>query len=404
MQFLLSDVGGLTDVATSELDSDIQAQAKYALAQADLLIFLVDAKVDLTTEDFAIAEILRKNARPFIFVANKFENNNEATLMNLTNLGFGVPLGISALQKTYLSKFEALLAKKIRALMRTPKTSPKTPPPPPKTPPKIHLAFVGRPNVGKSALANKILGEKRFLVSAEPLTTRDAATATLTADHQIFELSDTAGLRRPGKIGRNLDRFATGRTLNALATTDVTFLVLDGSTKIMAQDLHVAEKILQVGSPLVLVINKTDLWDTPAEQKELWLRALRRRFTFIWHVPVVFVSAQTGKNLSILLEQAQKVFTAAQTKIPTPKLNQFIQRLLLTHPPARKKDLNKAPPKIFYATQIPGKTPTFTLFANRPTSFHFSWRRYLENQLRTEFGFAGSPLKLIWRERSKKET
>lgn len=399
LRFLLTDIGGITTTQAGELDSNVQAQAKYALENSEVLIFLIDAKTELTTDDFAVAEILRRTNKPLIFVANKFESQNEAVLLNFTNLGFGAPLGLSALHQTGLDELGRILTKILRKIAKTQNshltaTQPQA---------KIRVVIVGRPNVGKSSLANKILNEKRFIVSDRPLTTRDSTAATLATQAKTFELQDTAGLRRAGKIGRGIDRFATGRTLNALATADVALLLLDGSTKIVAQDLRVASKILQAGCALVLAVNKIDSWKEAEKQQQHWLQQLAQRFAFLAYVPVVFVSAKTGKNLPTLLAQAERVYTAGQQKIATPQLNKVLQKALLERPPARKKDLANSPPKIFYGVQIAGKSPTLTLFVNRPQAFHFSWRRFLAKRLRAEFGLAGNPLQLIFRKRPKRD-
>jgi GTPase len=398
VRFTLTDVGGITTVATGPLDSNIQAQVQYALQNSDLLIFLVDAKNEITSEDSAIAEMLRRTKKPLFFIANKFENNDSAQLMNFTSFGFGVPLGISAIHYTGFDEFTNLLAKKIREIKKKLVTKQNS------SVKKItaNLAIVGRPNVGKSSLINKILGSNRFVISAEPCTTRDTNDTLVEFEEKIFRFCDTAGLRRAGKIGIGIDRFATGRTLNAISEAEIALLLLDGTEKVVAQDLHVAEKVLRAGCGLILVVNKTDHWEDFPEEQEKWLANLQTKFAFAPHLPVVMVSAKTGKNLTAIFPRILDVLAARQKRISTPIFNRFIKKIIAEHPPARKKDTAKSGPKIFYATQLRESNLTFVFFVNRSQSFHFSWRRFCENRLREEFGFAGNPIKLEFRPRREK--
>jgi len=395
----LVDAGGIETSDGGELDDDIQKQVEFAIANSDLLIFLVDAKSEITAEDSHAAEILRKSSKPTIFVANKFENDDMSRLMNFASFGFGVPLGISAIHRNGLDELKNSLAKKLRKIRAEKKLKPK------KVEPKISakIAVVGRPNVGKSSLVNKILGEKRFVVSEIPCTTRDVGDALVEIKNEKFQLLDTAGIRRAGKIGTGIDRFATGRTLNAISDADVALLLLDGSEKVVAQDMHILEKVVATGCGILLVVNKIDLWDDFETAQKNWLDDLSNRFQFARWAGVVMLSADSGKNISRIFEQALAIQKERARHIPTPELNRFLKKITAVHAPAQT-DKGKSPPKIFYATQLKNeKQPTFVFIVNRPNAFHFSYRRFIENRLREEYSFTGVPIKLEFRERKRDE-
>ncbi len=400
VRFTLVDAGGIETSGGGDLDDDVQQQVKYAIAHADLLLFLVDAKSEITSEDSRVSELLRKTNKPIVFIANKFESGDHSQLMNFTGFGIGVPIGISAIHKTGLDELTHTITKKLRSL-RTKKK--------PTTPKKdeemivANVAIAGRPNVGKSSLVNKIVGEERVVVSDVPLTTRDVNDLIVEVKDKKFRLLDTAGMRRSGKVGRGIDRFATGRTLNALSESDVTLLLTDGGERVVAQDLHVAEKILKTGSGVILVVNKTDLWEEFTEEQEKWLDNLTARFQFARWIPVVMISAKTGKNIPDLFERILEVQKEMVKRIKTPELNRFIKKITAQHAPSQT-DKARTPPKIFYTTQAADeKTPTFVFFVNRPNAFHFSYRRFMENRIREKYGYYGVPIRLEFRERKREE-
>ncbi|MFH0776513.1 MAG: ribosome biogenesis GTPase Der [Patescibacteria group bacterium] len=400
VKFTLVDAGGIETASGGDLDDDIQKQVAFAIKNSDLLIFLVDAKSEVTAEDAHAAELLRRTSKPVLFVANKFENGDASNLMNFASFGFGVPLGISAIHKNGLDELKNLISKNLRKLRGQQKDSPTIAG---KESEKIaaQVAIVGRPNVGKSSLVNKILGEERFVVSEVPCTTRDVGDALVEVAGQKFRLLDTAGIRRAGKIGTGIDRFATGRTLNAISEADVALLLLDGSEKVVAQDLHVAEKVLAAGCGVLLVVNKIDLWEDYETEQKNWLDDLTVRFQFARYAPVVMISAQSGRNLNHLFDQILEIQKERTKHIPTPELNRFFKKIAAQHSPSQT-DKAKSPPKIYYATQLKNaKQPTFVLVANRPRAFHFSYRRFIENRLREAYGFAGVPIKLEFKERKR---
>ncbi|MCK5472030.1 ribosome biogenesis GTPase Der, partial [Candidatus Gracilibacteria bacterium] len=370
VKFTLIDVGGIETTGGGDLDDDIQKQIRYAISHADLLIFLVDAKSEITAEDSKVAKLLRRTSKPIIFVANKFESGDFSQLMNFTSFGIGVPIGISAIHKIGLDELTHEVTKNLRNLARKKKASQTS-----KITKKlvaaeagvdVKIAFAGRPNVGKSSLVNTILGEERFIVSEIPLTTRDVGDVVVEIENKKFQLLDTAGMRRSGKVGRGIDRFATGRTLNALSDAEVALLLFNGDEGIVAQDLHVAEKILAAGCGLLLVVNKTDLWEDFTEEQEKWLANLTRKFQFARWAAVVMVSAKTGKNIPQIFKQILEIQKERKKRIKTNEFNLFLKKIVAQHSPTQT-DKAKMPPKIFYATQLhEEKIPTFALFVNRP--------------------------------------
>ncbi len=397
LHFLLQDIGGIEIKKGTDLEDDIQAQARYAIETADCVIFLVDARSELTADDHAAADILRRQEKPVIFLANKWESGNESDIMAFAQLGLGVPLGFSAIHKVGFDELKNQLGKELRKLKRIQKEVSIAAP---ETATDVKLAITGRPNVGKSSLVNALLGEERVIVSEIPGTTRDVNDIVLEQEGKTYRLLDTAGMKRRGKIGTGLDYFATGRTLNAIADADVALLLLDGSEGITAQDLHVAEKIVKAGVGLLLVVNKVDTWQDFSDAQEKWLAALQERFAFAPWLPVVMISTKTQKNLNHILPRILEIQQEAQKRIATPELNRLFKKIVAEHAPMGGKKV-RTPLKILYVTQAEVAPPTFVLFVNNPRGFHFSYRRYIMNKLREQYGFLGVPIKLELRERRK---
>jgi GTP-binding protein len=258
----------------------------------------------------------------------------------------------------------------------------------------LNVAIVGRPNVGKSSLLNRLAGEERAVVSEVPGTTRDSIDTVLQLDRGRYRLIDTAGIRRPGRVRRVVERFSVSRARRNIELCDVAVLVLDGSQEFAAQDAHIAGYVTQVFKPMVVAVNKWDLVDRREEEAKRWEERVRRRLRFAKEVPLVLVSAKTGQRVARLLDHVDTLYAAAGKTIPTPELNRWLQRA--GGAPARGHSQSL---RLFYATQTGVHPPTFVLFCNDRRALHFSMRRSLANGLRETFGFGGAPLKLRFRER-----
>lgn len=394
-KFVLADVGGIEIKPGTQLDSDIQLQVRHAIDDAELILFVVDSRAAITAEDFAAAELLRKSGKQILFVANKADRVRESDLVEFARFGLGLPRPVSAVHGEGLDELAVDLAKQVRKLAKERKK--KTATPDPDIAAKI--AIVGRPNVGKSSLLNHLLGEQRFIVSAEPLTTRDTNDAVIESGGKKFLVLDTAGIRRRGRIGTGLDYFATGRSLNAIAEADVALLLIDGKEGVTAQDQHVAQFVIESGASLIIVINKIDTWTGDYETShEQALKNLAREFQFARFAPAMLISAQTGRNVEHLFPQILAVKAERERLVPKHELNQFLRRVAAEHLPGGA--YGRVPPRIGYATQAESAPPKFILFVNRPQAFHFSYRRYLENRIREEYGFAGTPIRIEFREKS----
>lgn len=381
---LLVDTGGLQYGTQESIEADVQAQARLAIDSADLIFFVIDGINNLTAEDFGAAELLRKSGKEVILIANKVDNPNiENNTYNTYELGFGAPVCVSAIHKTGIEELCDLTEKTLKKLKfkkeKIKIDSAKFP----------QITVLGRPNAGKSSLINAFLGSDKIIVSDVPGTTRDSIDSLIEFEEHKFILTDTAGLRRPGKIERGVEKFSALRAVGTVEKADIVVLLIDGEGGIAHQDCAIAEKALKEEKGLILVINKIDLLDT--EKKDKILGHLRRKFAFTPWAPVVFISAKDKKNIYEILKLAEQIIEERKKRIDTHVLNSFLQKITQKHLPASAK-LKK--PKFFYGSQVEINPPTFTLFFRNPESLHFSYPRYLENEIRKEFGFNGTAIKL----------
>jgi GTP-binding protein len=271
------------------------------------------------------------------------------------------------------------------------------PPPPTEAPSdELRLAVVGRPNVGKSMLVNAILGEERVIVSAEPGTTRDAVDSAFVYKDESLVLIDTAGIRRPGRVGRGLERYSVMRATEAIDRCDVGVLLIDATQGVTAQDLHIAGAVVDACKGLIVAVNKWDLAEDTDESRQGFADRVLRRLRFAPWAPLAFVSAKTGLNVEGLLDLALEVGEARTVRVPTAAVNTAIREAVAAHPPPSK---GGRPLHILYATQAEVRPPTFVLFANDASLLHFSYRRYLEKAIRKRFGFEGTAIRLVFRSR-----
>jgi GTP-binding protein len=385
--FHLIDTGGIELDEQDEVANLIRVQAEVAIDEADVIIFLVDGQHGLTGADRDVAELLRKSGKPVVLGVNKLDHpkHHEATY-EFYELGFGDPIAVSA---EHGSGTGDLLDEVVRALPagEDPEYSEDV----------IRVALIGRPNVGKSSLLNALVGGNRVMVSEVAGTTRDAIDTPLEVDGQRYVLIDTAGMRRKGKVYERVEKYSVLRALRAIERSDVAFVVLDGHEGIAEQDKRVAGYALEAGRAVAFLVNKWDIVDKDDKTAHQFEQQIRNEFQFMRWAPILFVSAKTKQRIHKILPLAKEIAENHAMRIATSTLNSVLQEATasVTPPSDRGRRL-----RIYYATQIGVKPPTIAFFVNDSQLMHFSYQRYLENQLRQAFGFEGTPLKLTVRNRS----
>jgi GTP-binding protein len=376
-EFLLIDTGGITD-ERDPIQVQIRKQVDLAIAEADVLIMVVDGREPLTTSDDQVAMLLRKSKKPVVLAVNKVENFKETMDAEIYGLGFGEPIRTSAEHGRNIGDLlDAVLSYESKEPDTTAKDA-------------IRITMVGRPNAGKSSMVNAILGEERVIVNDQPGTTRDAIDTPFEYHDQHYLLVDTAGIRRKSKVETSVEYYSVLRAIKAVERSDVVVLVLDGSQEISDQDLKIAGIIKDAGKACIIAVNKWDLLAPAGKTVEQFREKLQDKLDFLSYAPVVFTSAKTGHHLVKLMPLIEEVMQSYTQRISTNKLNQVIgEAIALHHPPSNKGRLFK----IYYTSQVKVKPPTFRFTINDEEGFHFSYQRYLENKLREEFGFSGTPLK-----------
>lgn len=380
---ILVDTGGMDFEKKHDIEADVQTQAKIAVDAADIIYFVMDATEPLTRSDFDCAQYLRKSKKPIVVVAHKADRKKiDEFLPELYELGLGEATPISSIHNFGISELEKATEKILKKLKWKKER--------PQKREIVQIAIVGKPNVGKSSLVNAILNEPRLIVSEKPGTTIDATDTPLRFQDNDFVLIDTAGLRRRGKVGKGIERFGVLRALQAISRSDITCLIIDGSSGIANQDLHVSEYILDAGKGLIIVVNKYDLMDEPEKDRKKFLAELQYRMNYIPWAPVLFVSALTKKNIFRIFELSKNISEERAKKIADAYFKVFTKTTTLAHPPTRSGQ------KIIISkgAQTDICPPTFTFSANKPDLIHFSYRRYLENEIRRKFGFFGTAIKL----------
>ncbi len=385
--FVLIDTGGLEPTVEEGYSPLIRRQVEAALAEADVVLFLVGVPEGVTAVDAAIAADLRRGDKPVLLLANKADNETRrAAAVEFYELGLGDPIPVSAYHGVGLGE----VGDRLEGLL--PPSTPEAPSD------ELRLAVVGRPNVGKSMLVNAILGEERAIVSAEPGTTRDAVDSPFVYRDERLLLIDTAGIRRPGRVGRGLERYSVMRAKEAIERCDVGVLLLDATQGVAAQDLHIAGAVADAYKGLIVAVNKWDLAADTDESRQGFADRTLRRLRFAPWAPLAFVSAKTGLNVEGLLDLALEVGETRTVRVPTAAVNTAIRAAVAAHPPPSK---GGRPLHIRYATQAEVRPPTFVLFANDASLLHFSYRRYLEKAIRERFGFEGTAIRLVFRSRGE---
>jgi GTP-binding protein len=407
--FDIVDTGGIdpTDLSRNEplsLDSadyieSIRNQAQMAARDADLILFLVEIESGVTPADEEIATILRKQQKkvagkpfpPILLVVNRCDNpDRRAAATEFYALGLGDPYPISALHGTgtgdLLDQVTLLLQVEI---LDEPDDEEDI----------VRIAIVGRPNAGKSSLLNRLLGEERVIVSPIPGTTRDAIDTELIYHGQRITLIDTAGIRRRGRIEPGVEKYSVLRALKAIERADVVLVMVDAKEGITAQDTHIAGMVIDKHKSVVLLINKWDLIEKDSYTMDAYSETVRNALNFMAYVPVLFISAKHGQRVHQVLPMALRVQEERIRRVPTGEMNRLLQRALSAHPPPtrRGKSLN-----ILFASQVRTDPPTFLFHVNDPDLVHFTYERFLENRIRDQYGFLGTPIRLSFRKRNRR--
>ncbi|MDD4081422.1 MAG: ribosome biogenesis GTPase Der [Eubacteriales bacterium] len=389
--FTLIDTGGIDTQSEDVLLSQMRKQAEIAIETADLICFFIDTRTGLTHQDQEIADILRRSRKPVLLVANKLDHVGlKDILYEAYALGLGEAVGISS---TNMLGLGDLLDEIVARL------------PEAETPEEdedhiINLAIVGRPNVGKSSLANRLLGEERVMVSDIPGTTRDAIDTRFEApDGTVYNVIDTAGIRRKRAIeDESVERYSVLRSIAAIRRCDVALLLLDAQDGVTEQDMRIAGMIRDEGKALVITINKWDLIEKETGTLEAFQKEVLSKLVFVSYAPVLFISALSGKRVQLVWEEISRVYAQATRRVPTGVLNDVLGDAQIAVQPPMEGGRRL---KIYYATQQGTLPPSFLLFVNDAKLMHFAYERYLENKLRQAFDFTGTPIRLILRERGK---
>jgi GTP-binding protein len=385
--FTLVDTGGLEIKPRTSIARGVKGQVEAAIAEADVLIFMVSIRDGVLPADLEIAEMLRRSGKPVVLAANKADSPKlESGAAEFYELGLGKPLIISA----YHRRGAAELLDKIVSLLPAPSAAAEA------EGEVMKLAIVGRPNVGKSTLLNALLGEERAIVDDAPGTTHDAVNSLLDFNGQNVIVIDTAGIRRRGRWGAGVERYGIIRALRAIDQADVVLLVLDATELVTAQDKHIAGYIEEAVKGVVLVVNKWDL----VENKDMaeYNRHIRGQLGFVSHAPIVYTSAMLGQATDRVVPVAFEVYQQRLKRLPTTVVNDVVEAAVAAHHPPRQRGRQL---KILYATQAEVNPPTFVFFVNEAKLVSDSYQRYLEKKLRQALGFNGTPLRLVFKKRGE---
>lgn len=383
-QFSIIDTGGIT-WENSTIDEEIRAQAEIAIEEADVIVMIADASKGVTDLDERIARLLYRSKKPVLLGINKADNPEQrADIYDFYSLGLGEPIPVSGAHGTGLGD---LLDKVVENFPPEAENAADD---------VISFSVIGRPNVGKSSIVNRLLGEDRVIVANEEGTTRDAIDTPFEKDGTKFRVVDTAGIRRRGKVYEKTEKYSVMRAMSALERSDVAILVLDASTGIREQDKHVAGYAHEAGIGVIIAVNKWDVPKKTSSSGKEFEAVIRDEFAYLDYAPIVFVSAKTGKGIDDLPKLVEKVYENQSQRIQSSVLNDLLLEAsrLVPAPMVKGKRL-----RVYYMTQVKSNPPTFVVFCNDPELMHFSYQRFLINQLRENFDFTGTPIKILPRKR-----
>ena len=389
-QFTLIDTGGIEPSSKDDILVKMRLQANVAMEMADVIIFLTDIKEGLTAADKDVAAILIKCGKPVVLACNKADNVSTGSFdhYEFYNLGMGDPIAVSSIHGTgtgdLLDEVIAFFPPKSEAENEDE---------------SIKVAVIGKPNVGKSSMINKILGEERLIVSDMAGTTRDAIDTKITFGETEFTFIDTAGIRRKSKVDDKVEKYSVLRSYQAIERADICIMVIDGTEGVTEQDTKVAGYAHEQGKGMIIAVNKWDIVEKDGKTMDEFRKNLKKDLIFMTYAPSVFVSAKTGLRLKELFDMIVNVSNQQCMRIKTGMLNDILsEATAMVQPPSDKGRRLK----IFYGTQVSVKPPTIIIFINDTRLMHFSYERYIENQIRKVFGFTGTPLRFIFRERNDK--
>ena len=389
--FTVVDTAGIEPESEDIIISQMREQAKIAIQIADVIVFLTDVKQGVTAADQDIALMLKKSKKPVVLVCNKADNmsNDKSEIYEFYNLGLGEPHPLSAANALGVGDVLDAIYENFPEKDLDDEDDD-----------RIKVAVIGKPNVGKSSLINKILGENRAIVSQIAGTTRDAIDTEYENEHGKYVLIDTAGIRRKSKVTESIEKFSIMRTLFAIERADVCLMLIDANEGVTEQDAKIAGEAHEAGTGIIIVVNKWDEYEKETGTLEKYKKEIYNKLSYLSYAPVIFISAKTGQRVEKLFDMINNVAEQNSRRIATSVLNQVInEAIAIVQPPSDKgKRL-----KIFYGTQVSTKPPTFVIFVNSKELFHFSYERYLVNQIRKEFGLEGTPIRIIAREKLEKD-
>ena len=391
-EFMMIDTGGIETSSQDQFIISIREQAQIAMQEADVIVFVVDARTGMTSDDEDIAKILRLTKKPVVLAVNKVDSpKQEMEIYEFYNLGLGEVMPISASNRYNLGDLLDAVVDGFPKLDADASGDEED---------EIKVALIGRPNVGKSSVFNAVIGKQRSIVSDVAGTTRDAIDTKIEREGINYIFIDTAGMRRKARVDEPVEKYSVIRSLRAIDRSDVVLMVLDANEGILEQDKKIAGYAHEAGKATVFVVNKWDLYEKDNTSTLRFTEEIRKEFAFLQYAPVVFVSALTKQRIHRLPEVIHYVAEQHAMRVATGVLNQVVQEAIAINPPPSDKGVKL---KILYVTQVKTKPPTFVFFVNQPNLMHFSYQRYMENKLRDAFGFEGTPLHIIVRGKESEE-
>ncbi len=389
-EFTLIDTGGIEPDSEDVILSQMRKQANLAIEMADVIVFLTDIQQGVTATDEEIAIMLKRSKKPVVLVCNKSDSygKTDTAVYEFYNLGLGDPYAISATNAKGIGDMLDAIYENF----------------PPQEEQQIEgevikVAIIGKPNVGKSSLINKIVGDNRVIVSDIAGTTRDAIDTEFENEHGKYVLIDTAGVRKKSKVHENIERYSVMRSLLAIERADVCVMMIDANEGVTDQDAKIAGEAHEAGKGIILVVNKWDVYEKETGTLEKYEKEVYQKLSYLSYAPILFISAKTGQRVDKLFDMINMVANQNAMRISTAMLNQVINEAIAIRQPPSDKGRRL---KILYITQASTKPPTFVIFVNSKKLFHFSYERYLVNQIRKEFGMQGTPIRVITREKEEK--